>query len=146
MIKIFTPIIFLICINIFSISNAEIIKKIEIKGNERISDETIKVYGEIKKLNSDFSKNDLNNILKNLYSTNFFENVSLNIKDNTLYVILDEYPIVNQLVVLGEKSNKFREKIKDIITTKEKGSYIENNLNTDINKIKTIKTIWSRTN
>ncbi len=141
MIKIFTPIIFLICINIFSISNAEIIKKIEIKGNERISDETIKVYGEIKKLNSDFSKNDLNNILKNLYSTNFFENVSLNIKDNTLYVILDEYPIVNQLVVLGEKSNKFREKIKDIITTKEKGSYIENNLNTDINKIKNMYSI-----
>ena len=136
MFKVFKLTLILICINIFTVSNAEIIKKIEITGNERISNETIKVYGEMKKLNSDFSKNDLNNILKNLYSTNFFQNVSLNVKDNVLYVVLDEYPIVNQLIVLGEKSNKFREKIKEIITTKEKGSYIENNLNTDINKIK----------
>ena len=28
-----------------SISNAEIIEKIDIKGNQRISDETIKIYG-----------------------------------------------------------------------------------------------------
>ena len=27
--------------------NAEIIKKIEISGNERVSDETVKVYGDI---------------------------------------------------------------------------------------------------
>ena len=29
----------------FSLLNAEIVKKIEINGNKRISDETIKVYG-----------------------------------------------------------------------------------------------------
>ena len=32
----------------FSFLNAEIVKKIEINGNKRISDETIKVYGEFK--------------------------------------------------------------------------------------------------
>ena len=29
-------------------SNAEIVKKVEINGNSRISDETIKVYGQLK--------------------------------------------------------------------------------------------------
>jgi outer membrane protein insertion porin family len=138
MVKIFQTAFIFVCLSLFSISNAEIVKKIEISGNKRISDETIKVYGEINELNSDFSKKDLNSILKNLYSTNFFQNVSVEIKDNILYVELDEYPIVNQLLIIGEKSNKFKEKIKEIISTKEKGSFIENNLNTDINKIKTM--------
>ena len=107
MLKIFKTAFIFACLSLFSISNAEVVKKIEISGNKRISDETIKVYGEINELNSDFSKNDLNSILKNLYSTNFFQNVSVKIKDNILYVELDEYPIVNQLLIIGEKSNKF---------------------------------------
>ena len=45
---------------------AEIIKKIEISGNKRVSDETIKVYGDIK-LKSDYSSNDIDEILEKLY-------------------------------------------------------------------------------
>ena len=44
---------------------AEIVKKFNVKGNNRISSETIKVYGQIKPLNSDFSASDINNILTN---------------------------------------------------------------------------------
>ena len=117
-------------------SNAEIVKKVEINGNSRISDETIKVYGQLKEPNSNYSKSDLDNILKNLYSTNFFENISLEVKDSILYIVLEEYPVVNQLILIGEKSNKFKNEINKIISIKEKGSFIENNLNQDINKIK----------
>jgi len=116
--------------------SAEIVKKIEINGNTRISDETIKVYGQLKKPNSDYSKSELDNVLKNLYSTNFFENVSLEIRNNILYVSIEEYPVVNQLLIIGEKSNKFKDEINKIVSLKEKGSFIENNLNKDINKIK----------
>ena len=55
---------------------AEIISKVEINGNERISDETIKIYGEID-LNKDYKKKDLD-LMKNLYSTEFFEDKMLN--------------------------------------------------------------------
>ena len=119
-----------------SILNAEIVKKIEISGNSRISDETVKVYGDLKGINLNYSRSDLDNILKNLYSTNFFENVNLEIKNEILYINLDEYPVINQLVILGEKSNKFKDEIKKIIFTKENGSYIESKLNNDINAIK----------
>ena len=51
---------------IFSFANAEVVKKIEIEGNSKISDETIKVYGDIKEVGSDFTSTDLDNILKNL--------------------------------------------------------------------------------
>ena len=130
----------LICLFAFTMSNlkAEIIKKIEIEGNSRISEETIKVYGDLKGTNVDYSKSDLDSILKNLYSTNFFENVNVDIRGNVLYITLEEYPVVSQLLIIGEKSNKFKEEIKKIITIKEKNSFIENNLNEDINKIKNL--------
>ncbi len=115
--------------------NAEIVKNIKIEGNSRISDETIKVYGDLKELNTDYSKKDLDSILKNLYSTDFFENVNLEIKNNVLFIKVTEYPSVNQLIIIGEKSNKFKKEIKKIISIKDKGSYNENKLNIDINKI-----------
>ena len=46
---------------------AETVSKIEINGNKRISSETIKVYGQIKPINSDFTEGDINKILVNLY-------------------------------------------------------------------------------
>ncbi len=123
----------------FSILNAEVVKKIEINGNKRISDETIKVYGEFKDtLGQDLSKSDLDRILKNLYLTDFFENVSIEIVNNTLKVDLKEYPVVNQLIIVGEKSTKFKSEIKKIIRTKEKNSFIENNLKQDVTSIKNL--------
>ena len=123
----------------FSILNAEVVKKIEINGNKRISDETIKVYGEFKDtLGQDLSKSDLDRILKNLYLTDFFENVSIEIVNNTLKVDLKEYPVVNQLIIVGEPSTKFKGEIKKIIRTKEKNSFIENNLKQDVTSIKNL--------
>ena len=46
-------IIITLSIMISSLSNAEIVNKIDISGNKRISDETIKVYGDIKSTGSD---------------------------------------------------------------------------------------------
>ena len=45
-------------------SFAEIVNEIQISGNKRVSDETVKVYGEIKPEGSDFSNSDINIILK----------------------------------------------------------------------------------
>ena len=64
-------------------SNAEIINKIEISGNERITDETIVLFSGIK-LNQDIDQSDLNNIIKKLYETSFFENISIDTHVMTL--------------------------------------------------------------
>ena len=58
---------------IFSLNvNADTINKITISGNKRISDETIKVLGDIYD-KSEIEKDDLNDLLKRLYDTNFFK-------------------------------------------------------------------------
>jgi outer membrane protein insertion porin family len=119
-----------------NISIAEIVNKINIIGNKRISDETIKVYGDVKKIGADYTKSDLDNILKNLYSTNFFETVSVEIIKNILNINLKEYPVINQLVIIGEDSSRITKELKKNIKSKEKGSYVANNLNNDLNIIR----------
>ena len=119
----------------FSILKAEIIKNIIINGNERVSDETIKIYGEVQ-LNQEFKESDLNLILKNLYETEFFEDVKVSFNNNILTIDLKEYPIINQLIIVGEKSKKYKERIIEVINSKEKRSLIKSNLAKDIDLIK----------
>ena len=119
----------------FSNSYAEIIKKIIVDGNERVSEETIRVYGEIE-INKDYKEKDLNKILNNLYSTDFFEDINISINQKTLNIIVKEYPVVNQLILKGEPKKGYKVEIKKLIKTKEKGSFIKANLSKDIEIIK----------
>ena len=73
--------------------HAEIVKDIQIKGAKRISEETIKIYGGVK-INKDYTSNDLNDILTSLYSTNFFEDIKVNLKDNILEIFVKEYQLL----------------------------------------------------
>ncbi len=126
----------LIAFSIFASSvSAEIVNKIEINGNKRISDETIKVYGEIE-LNKDLTESDLNKILINLYKTDFFENVDVKLSDNILVVNVNEYPVVNQLIIIGEKSNKYKKLIRETLKLKEKRPFVKSYLAQDIEIIK----------
>ena len=115
---------------------AEVINEIKINGNNRVSDETIKVYSGIPEGKKEFSKQDLNNILKSIYDTNFFEDVNIEIKNKVLFINLKEYPVINQLVLIGENANRIKKEIKKNISLKEKGSFIQNDLKTDIDIIK----------
>ena len=132
-IKIFFILLFLA---LFNNSFAETVNKIEINGNKRVSDETIKVYGQIKPLNSNFTDSDINNIIVNLYKTNFFKDINIAIKNRTLVINLVEYPLINQIIIIGEASSGIKKRIKEIISLKEKNSFIRNNLNNDVNLIK----------
>ena len=54
----------------FKSANAIDINNIAIKGNERISDETIILFSDIN-IGDEITNNKLNQIIKNLYETNF---------------------------------------------------------------------------
>ena len=117
------------------LSHAEIVKEIVIEGNKRVSSETIKVYGEIE-LNKDFSDSDINKIVKNLYSTDFFEDIKIQLNNNILKINLKEYPIVNQLIIIGENKKTLKEQITKLIQLKEKKAFIRPYLAKDIDIIK----------
>ena len=122
---------------LFSVLKAEIVNEIIISGNKRVSQETVKIYGEIK-INQDYKERDLNLILNNLYQTNFFEDVKISLSNGVLRIVLKEYPSINQLIIIGEKSKKYKEQIKKVIYTKEKGSLIKSRLSNDIELIESL--------
>ena len=104
--------------------SAEIIKKIEITGNERVSDETVKVYGGFS-VNQDIDNLKINEIIKNLYSTNFFEDINVSVSNKTLYIKLIEYPVINEIIIVGESANKYKEAIKKNIKSKKNGPFVK---------------------
>ena len=119
----------------FSLKADELVNKLIINGNKRVSDQTVKIYGDIN-LNNKINEAKINKIIKDLYETNFFKNVQVKFINNILEINLEEYPIVNQLVFVGEPSNKIKEQLKKNIFLKEKRSFIKSILSKDLEIIK----------
>ena len=116
---------------------AEIIKDIVIEGNNRFSDETIKIYGDVE-INKNINETDIDKILNNLYTTDFFEDIKINLSKNVLTIKLKEYPLINNLIIIGEDSQKYKDAIKDAISLKEKKAFIKTNLIKDVERIKSL--------
>lgn len=133
--KIFTAIILFF---IFSSVNSysEIVNKVEVKGNDRISLETIIIFGDIA-IGKNYEKSDVNLLIKKLYESNFFSNISVKLKNNKLSIVIKENPIIDSIIFDGEKAAKYKEKIKELLLLREKSSFIENSIKRDINQIKT---------
>ena len=117
-------------------SYSEIINKIEIKNNNRISKETIITYGQIE-LNKNYEQKDLNLILKNLFDTNFFKNISLNVVDKTLNITVEENKIIQTVFVKGIKSDKIKEAILKNLFSKNKAPFLIEKVKIDQRRILT---------
>ena len=130
MIKLFK----LIFILLFFFSNNLFSKEIEIIGNQRISDETIILLSGIDE-NIELNNTNLNLILKRLYDTNFFEDVSLDFNKTKLTVNVKEYPIIENIQISGIKKKPLIELIKNNINIKEKGPFNFNKVEDEKKKI-----------
>ena len=103
---------------------SEKIKKYEVSGNNRISNETIILFGEID-TDKDLNDKDLNIIIKNLYETNFFKDVKLEIKNGILYINVVENPIIQLVDINGIKADKIKDPILESLNLKRNNSFIE---------------------
>ena len=119
---------------IFNNLSAEIINKIEINGNERVSDETIKMFSNIN-TGDDFDDNDFNKTLKNLYETNFFNSIELKIEKNTLKIYVEEFPIIQNVSIEGIDSQKIKDELLANVSYKSRTSYNKIFLDKDKDKI-----------
>jgi len=113
---------------------AEVVKSISVNGNDRISDETIIIFSKVN-IGDDLIINELNDIIKNLYSTDFFKNVSVILKNNNLSINVVENYIVQSVEINGVKNKKLKQKLLDQLTLSEKRSYVEEKSKNDIIKL-----------
>ena len=113
---------------------ADIVEKIEIVGNKRISSETIKMFSQVK-IGMNYEEKEINNILKLLYETNFFRDIKVSLDNKNLIITVDENPIIENITFNGIKSNTLRGKITKDLLLKERSSYNEILLKKDKNLI-----------
>jgi outer membrane protein insertion porin family len=114
---------------------SDVINKVEIKGNKRLSDASILVFTNIE-FGKNYEDQDLNVIFKDLYKTNFFKDIKLNVNNQTLIINVVENYIIENITFEGFKNKKLLEAISEFTKLKSRSSYNEYILKEDINNIK----------
>ena len=115
-------------------SYAKNYESIIINGNERISSETILVFSEISEDQS-LNENSINNILKKLYKSGYFKDVSVKIENNNLIINVLENPVIQAVYINGIKRKKTEESLYEILSLKNRSSYNSINVKKDENAI-----------
>ena len=127
---IFISIFLLFC----NISFSEIVNKIKIEGNVRISSETINIFSQVS-VGDDLGLIEIDSILKKIYSTGFFEDVKINFQDNLLTIKVVENPIIQNITYDGIKAQKVKDVITKNLNLKDRYSFNETLLLEDKNQI-----------
>ena len=120
-----------------SSSSSEIIKKFSILGNERVADETIIMFSNLK-IGEQISQNKLNKALKDLYYTNYFKNIEISSENQIIKIVVKENPIIQKIIINGIKKNKIKDKILEISSKIEKYPFVENKINEQVILLKNI--------
>ncbi len=113
-----------------NVVRSEYFENVVINGNERISDETIIVFSELPS-NKFLDENALNNILKKLFSSGFFNNVTVKIENNNLLINVDENPIIQTVYLEGIKKKKIKDKLYEVLLLKDRSSFNSTSLKKD---------------
>ncbi len=114
--------------------SAEIFSDYNVTGNDRVSTQTIINFSKLKK-NVEITDTELNTALKNIYETNFFELVDVNIVNKILNINVKEYPIIQDIEFTGIKAKKYIEVLSDKISLQPKSSFNKFKLQKDLDKI-----------
>ena len=117
-------ILFLIVIvfSTISVSSAEIINQFKIDGNERIPNETIIMFSGVN-IGENISATELNEILKNIYDSNFFEDVKISLNENILSIKVKENPLIENIEIKGPKAKKIIKALRDNLKLKQRNSF-----------------------
>ena len=131
--------ILLLGINIFTITSAfsEQLKSIEINGNDRLADETIILFSNLK-IGDEIDKHTLNNTFKNLYQTNYFKDLKINFDFGKLIITVNENPIIQEIKINGVKNKSILNELKKITRKTEKYPFIESEIKNQKNQLNNI--------
>ena len=116
---------------------ADVVSKIDISGNDRISENTIIDIIDFKK-KSNYSNSDLNNFQKKLFETNFFSNVKLKLEGDILKLIVIENPLIEFFIIQGVINKTREDLIYEKVLLGQNKIFSQFLLNQDIEIIKKI--------
>ena len=126
--------LFIFSTSLQNYSNANIIQNIEIDGNVRISNETIISFLSLEN-NQQFDSEKINEITKILYESNFFSNVSIEFKNDKLFIFVTENPIIQEIIFDGIKSKDLLNSITAELKLVSRSSFVKIYADQDLSKM-----------
>ena len=113
---------------------SEIIKKIEVSGNDRLAKETIILFSEIN-VNDNIYSEDLNKAFKKLFETDYFKDVKISFNNGYLKIEVVENPLIQSVIINGIKNKSIIDELSKITKKIEKYPYLENNISDQKNSL-----------
>ena len=89
-------------------------------------------------IGKNYRSNDLDQIIKDLYETNFFSNISLNLDNGILTIDVTENKIIQEIKINGIKKTELVDILKKQLLLKDKNPFVENYVSSDIDRIQKI--------
>ena len=126
----------LLLLSIIGTANGATVSRIDITGNQRMDDESVRILADVKPGN-DVNSEHVNNIAKTLQSSGYFEKVYVKLNGNVLKINVVESPIINMVTVEGNDEID-TEDLKKEIKTKERTSYDKSVIGGDVQRMLTL--------
>ena len=106
-----------------------------VKGNSRIPKETIITYADVRN-EGEFSATQIEQVIKNLYATNFFSDVKVDQHNNIITITVEENPIIRKIAFEGNKAIN-DESLRKVIKLQPKDVCLAAHVHTDTIAIET---------
>ena len=123
--------VFLLSVIVFFVgicnSKAEIYNSITVKGNKRLSIETVLMFSGLGP-NVELQEKDLNDAIKKLYDTNYFEDIKILTIDKNIIIEIVENPIIQSIEINGIKNKSILKQLKEITKKSEKYPFLNSNV------------------
>ncbi len=117
-------------------ANAAVVSRIDVKGNQRMDAESVRILANVK-AGDNINSEHINNIAKDLQASGYFEKVDVKLNNGILKIDVVESPVVNMVTVEGNDEID-TEDLKKEIKTKERTSYDKSMIGGDVQRLLTL--------
>lgn len=124
----------IVCLLLPSLADAEVVRDIQIHGNQRIETSAVETYFAINR-GDDISRYDLDLALKKLYDTGFFADVGVDMgADGVVQVQVVENPSINEVIFEGNDQIETKD-LEAEITLRSRSIYTRTKVQNDLKRL-----------
>ena len=131
-----TLLFFMLSFAFLSNANAVVVSRIDVDGNQRMDDESVRILADVK-VGDNVNSETVNALAKKLQTSGYFSSVNASMNGSVLKIKVEESPIINMVTVEGNDEID-TEDLKKEIKTKERTSYDKSVIGADVQRMLTL--------
>ncbi|ACZ48938.1 Outer membrane protein/protective antigen OMA87 [Anaplasma centrale str. Israel] len=110
------------------------VTRVRVVGNERLDSGTVQFYAKVP-LTGDVTQPQIDEAIKNLYSTSLFSRVGVRVEGNELVIRVKENPVVRSIKIVGNRVFSDKNLENDVLKMKKMSIFTEAKLKRDLSTL-----------